>query len=138
MFTLDSYWALDGSVGGSGAEYINHCCDPNIHAWICQGHILYMAARDIQPGEELTIDYHFEPEVEKVVCRCGAAQCRGTINLKPEPKRFGASGRNSRGPKQASGSGRQPEPPRRATGRREEVADSHSLTVREFPRPRHF
>src|SRR5438270_593350 len=30
LFTLDNYWTLDGSVGGSGAEYINHCCDPNI------------------------------------------------------------------------------------------------------------
>ena len=102
MFTLDSYWALDGSVGGSGAEYINHCCDPNTRAWICKGHILYMARRDIQPGEELTIDYRFEPEVETVACRCGAALCRGTINLKPQPKprqpaprRPGAGSRNS-------------------------------------------
>lgn len=105
MFTLDSYWALDGSVGGSGAEYINHCCDPNTLAWVCKGHILYMAARDIQPGEELTIDYHFEPEVEKVACRCGAAQCRGTINLKPKPKprreRREAGSRNSRAAKRA-------------------------------------
>lgn len=87
MFTLDSYWALDGSVGGSGAEYINHCCDPNCRAWICRGHILYMAARDIQPGEELTLDYHFDAEVAPVKCSCGAANCRGTINLKPEPKK---------------------------------------------------
>ena len=43
MFTVNSYWALDGSVGGSGAEFINHSCDPNIRAWICKGHILYMA-----------------------------------------------------------------------------------------------
>ena len=87
MFTLDSYWALDGSVGGSGAEYINHCCDPNCYAWIFRGHILYMAARDIQAGEELTIYYHFEAEVAPVKCSCGAAGCRGTINLKPEPKK---------------------------------------------------
>jgi len=87
MFTLDSYWALDGSVGGSGAEYVNHSCDPNCYAWILRGHILYMAGRDILPGQELTIDYRFEPEVEKVPCACGAESCRGTINLKPEPKR---------------------------------------------------
>ena len=35
----------------------------------------------IKPGEELTIDYHFDKEVEKVPCRCGALKCRGTINL---------------------------------------------------------
>jgi hypothetical protein len=29
LFTLDKYWTLDGAVGGSGAQYINHCCNPN-------------------------------------------------------------------------------------------------------------
>jgi SET domain-containing protein len=82
MFTLDNYWTIDGSVGGSGAEYINHCCDPNIYAWVTQGHILYMCKRPIAKGEELTIDYHFAKNVEKVPCRCGAKNCRGTINVK--------------------------------------------------------
>ena len=82
LFTLDSYWTLDGSVGGSGAEYINHCCDPNIVTLVRQGHILYMTKRAIRKGEELTVDYHFAKNVDKVPCRCGAAACRGTINLK--------------------------------------------------------
>jgi SET domain-containing protein len=82
MFTLDNYWTIDGSVGGSGAEYINHCCDPNIYAWVTQGHILYMCKRPIAKGEELTIDYHFAKNVEKVPCKCGAKNCRGTINVK--------------------------------------------------------
>jgi uncharacterized protein len=82
LFTLDRYWTIDGSVGGSGAEYINHCCDPNVYACIVKGHILYMSKRVILPGEELTVDYHFSPKVETVPCRCGAAACRGTINLK--------------------------------------------------------
>jgi SET domain-containing protein len=81
LFTLDNYWTLDGSVGGSGAEYINHSCDPNLVARIMRGHILYMSRRDISPGEELTVDYHFDKKVERVVCRCGAPNCRGTINL---------------------------------------------------------
>jgi len=81
LFTLDPYWTLDGSVGGSGAEYINHSCDPNLVARILKGHILYMSRRDIRPGEELTVDYHFDKKVEKVVCHCGAEKCRGTINL---------------------------------------------------------
>ncbi len=102
MFTLDSYWTLDGSVGGSGAEFVNHSCDPNCYAWICRGHILYMAARDIRPGQELTIDYRFEAEVEKVKCACGAEQCRGTINLKPEPRKQAAAKRGGK----ASKSGR--------------------------------
>jgi SET domain-containing protein len=82
LFTLDSYWTLDGAVGGSGAQYINHCCDPNIVTVIRNGHILYMSRRPIRRGEELTVDYHFDKDIEEVPCRCGAAKCRGTINLK--------------------------------------------------------
>jgi SET domain-containing protein len=82
LFTLDSYWTIDGAVGGSGAQYINHCCDPNIVTLIRNGHILYMSRRHIRKGEELTVDYHFAKDIEEVPCRCGAAKCRGTINLK--------------------------------------------------------
>ncbi len=81
LFTLDKYWTLDGAVGGSGAEYINHSCDPNLVSRVTKGHILYISQREIQPGEELTVDYHFAKKVERVPCRCGAASCRGTINL---------------------------------------------------------
>lgn len=81
IFTLDKYWSLDGSVGGSGAEFINHCCEPNINARIMKGHILYFSARAIRKGEELTVDYHFGKDVERVPCCCGAEHCRGTINL---------------------------------------------------------
>ena len=82
LFTLDKYWTIDGSAGGSGAEYINHSCEPNLISRIVKGHILYFALRDIKRGEELTIDYHFSPDVDKVPCACGAPACRGTINLK--------------------------------------------------------
>ena len=82
LFTLNSYWTLDGAVGGSGAEYINHCCDPNIVTVIRNEHILYMSRKAIRKGEELTVDYHFAKDIEKYVCKCGAASCRGTINLK--------------------------------------------------------
>ena len=82
LFTLDKYWTIDGSVGGSGAEFINHGCEPNLVCRIVKGHILYFALRPIKKGEELTIDYHFSADVETVACACGAEQCRGTINLK--------------------------------------------------------
>lgn len=87
LFTLDDYWTLDGSVGGSGAQYINHCCDPNLAARIVRGHILYMSLRDIEAGEELTVDYRFDAHVEKVPCACGSLACRGTINLNKRARR---------------------------------------------------
>src|SRR5689334_22089939 len=43
LFTLDKYWTLDGSVGGSGAEFINHSCDPYLYSCNFKGHILYMS-----------------------------------------------------------------------------------------------
>lgn len=81
LFTLDAYWTLDGAFGGSGAEIINHSCDPNLYTWICRGHILYMSRRAIRRGEELTVDYRFSSKVGKVPCKCGSRLCRGTINL---------------------------------------------------------
>jgi len=82
LFTLDKYWTIDGAVGGSGAEFINHSCEPNVRATILKGHILYFSKRWIEKGEELTIDYHFPKDVERVDCKCGTRACRGTINVK--------------------------------------------------------
>jgi SET domain-containing protein len=82
LFTLDNYWTLDGAVGGSGAEIINHSCAPNLYTKIFKGHILYISKRLIRPGEELTVDYRFSDKIDKVRCQCGAPTCRGTINLK--------------------------------------------------------
>lgn len=82
LFTLDTYWTLDGAVGGSGAEIINHSCDPNLRTIILKGHILYVSKRLIRPGEELTVDYRFADDCDVVKCKCGAKNCRGTINIK--------------------------------------------------------
>jgi len=81
LFTLDNYWTIDGAVGGSGAEIINHSCEPNLYSRIVQGHILYMSQRVIQPGEELTVDYLFSKKIERIPCCCRARNCRGTINV---------------------------------------------------------
>jgi SET domain-containing protein len=80
LFELNSYWWIDGARGGSGAERINHSCDPNLYSAIRNGHIIYMSRRAIRPGEELTVDYRFDKDMERHACRCGASRCRGTIN----------------------------------------------------------
>jgi SET domain-containing protein len=81
LFALDKRWTLDGSVGGSGAELINHCCEPNLISRVMKGHILYMSLREIQPAEELTVDYNFDISSGRDECRCGSPKCRGVIQV---------------------------------------------------------
>lgn len=77
---INDRWSLDGSRGGNGTHYINHSCEPNAYMKILYGHILFMALRDIQPGEEITIDYESTLHSDRKRCTCGAPSCRGTIN----------------------------------------------------------
>ena len=81
LFYLNAYWQIDGAIGGSGAEYINHCCDPNLRTRIMSGHILYFSKRAIERGEELTVDYRYESDITPMPCHCGAPTCRGTMNV---------------------------------------------------------
>jgi len=77
-----AYWALDGSRGGSGAELINHSCDPNLCCKRGPRRLFFFSRRKIRPGEELTLDYAFRRDGPPVPCRCGASACRGTINVR--------------------------------------------------------
>jgi tetratricopeptide (TPR) repeat protein len=87
LVEMDGYW-LDGAIGGSGAEYVNHSCAPNLRVRRVRGRILYFSRRAIDKGEELTIDYAYSPDVELTPCHCGAPACRGTINRtrRPDPR----------------------------------------------------
>ena len=78
---VDSYWGIDASRGGNGTQFINHSCAPNTFIRIMHGHIIFFALRDIEAGEELTLDYveSYHPDTKE--CGCGAPLCRGTINL---------------------------------------------------------
>lgn len=77
---INNRWSLDGSRGGNGTHYINHSCEPNAFMQIVRGHILFIALRDIVPGEEITIDYESTLHPDTKRCICGAQNCRGTIN----------------------------------------------------------
>jgi uncharacterized protein len=79
---LDSYWNLDGSIGGSGAEYINHCCEPNVKFHRTGGRVWIHSIREIEAGEELLLDYSFPKNAPRVPCYCGSTNYRGTINLR--------------------------------------------------------
>lgn len=77
---IDGRFSLDGSLGGNGTHYINHCCEPNAYMKTLYGHVLFFALRDISPGEEITIDYEQTLHPDSKRCFCGAKTCRGTIN----------------------------------------------------------
>jgi SET domain-containing protein len=77
---INNRWSLDGSRGGNGTHYINHSCEPSAYMKILYGHILFIALHDIEPGEEITIDYESTLHSNKKRCTCGAPSCRGTIN----------------------------------------------------------
>jgi SET domain-containing protein len=77
---IDSYWAIDGSSGGNGTQFINHSCEPNCYSKVVHNHILFFALRDIEPGEELLLDYGESYHSNRKRCLCGAPSCRGRIN----------------------------------------------------------
>ncbi len=79
FFTLSDKWVVDPSIGGSGAEFINHSCDGNLDSYAYRGHIYISSNRRIQAGEELSYDYNITGDYD-AVCRCGAASCRGTLH----------------------------------------------------------
>jgi tetratricopeptide (TPR) repeat protein len=93
LFLVDSYWRLDGAIGGSGAELINHSCEPNLRTRLVRGRIFYYSRRAIAAGEELTVDYKYSEELRPIRCRCGAPTCRGTMNL---PRRRDTNRRSRR------------------------------------------
>jgi uncharacterized protein len=73
-------WSIDGSRGGNGTHYINHSCRPNAYMKSHYGRMQFYALRDIQPGEEITVDYQSTLHPDTKRCSCRATSCRGTIN----------------------------------------------------------
>ena len=56
--------------------YTNHSCDPNI---AIQGQIVFVAMRDIAPGEDLTHDWATTDDLDyEMECKCGARTAAGS------------------------------------------------------------
>jgi SET domain-containing protein len=92
LFTVDDDTLIDAAVDGNEARFINHSCDPNCEAVLEDSRVYIEAIKNIQPGVELTYDYHYEREgpyqeswAELYACHCGAENCRGTILDNPRP-----------------------------------------------------
>lgn len=68
-FTVNTRWVRDANVGGNIARFINHSCKSNCYSHIMGRTIWIRASRNIEPGEELTYDYHTDGE-QTIQCRC--------------------------------------------------------------------
>ena len=88
FFALSSGKVIDGNDEGNDARWINHACDPNCESLEGKGgkRVHISARRDIRRGEELNYDYGLviDEKMTKTLksqyqCRCGSANCRGTM-----------------------------------------------------------
>jgi uncharacterized protein len=60
--------------------YSNHSCDANLGMY---GNIVFVALRDIPPGEELTHDWcTTDDDTYAVECKCGSENCRKVVTGK--------------------------------------------------------
>uniref|UniRef100_A0A336LN15 CSON013826 protein n=1 Tax=Culicoides sonorensis TaxID=179676 RepID=A0A336LN15_CULSO len=84
MFKIDENFVVDATMRGNSARFINHSCDPNCYSKVVDilghKHIIIFALRRIVQGEELTYDYKFPFEDDKIPCSCGAKKCRKWLN----------------------------------------------------------
>lgn len=84
LFRIDEDNIIDATRCGGNGRFINHSCDPNCMAKIISvgdtKRIVIYSLRPIGVGEEVTYDYKFPWEDDKVPCYCGAAKCRGSLN----------------------------------------------------------
>ena len=94
LFTVTKRLVIDGGSHGNDARFINHSCDPNCEAVIEDRRIFIESIRTIQPGDEITFDYHLERDGpyrsewdERYACHCGAENCRGTLLVRKGRRR---------------------------------------------------
>ncbi|KAJ3153941.1 Histone-lysine N-methyltransferase setd1a [Geranomyces variabilis] len=84
LFRINADNIIDATKKGNMARFINHNCEPNCSAKVItvagRRRIVIYANRDIMEDEEITYDYQFPIEDDKIPCLCGAPGCRGTLN----------------------------------------------------------
>uniref|UniRef100_A0A9E8M5P1 [histone H3]-lysine(4) N-trimethyltransferase n=1 Tax=Colaphellus bowringi TaxID=561076 RepID=A0A9E8M5P1_9CUCU len=84
LFRIDLENIIDATKCGNLARFINHSCNPNCYAKVItiesRKKIVIYSKQSIGVNEEITYDYKFPIEDEKIPCLCGATGCRGTLN----------------------------------------------------------
>lgn len=87
IIDCDSPYCIDAKRRGNVSRFVNHSCDANLVvvrvAWDPNvrhfPHICFFARRDINKGEELTIDYGkqwWDVKLREFLCECGSKICR--------------------------------------------------------------
>ena len=71
--------AIDAAASTDPLRFTNHSCAPNAVLRIRQGRVEFYAMRDVDAGEELTVDYGESHHGGKLACRCGAPRCAGRL-----------------------------------------------------------
>jgi SET domain-containing protein len=73
LFELDENRAIDGSSRENLARYINHSCRPNAKAYTSGRRIWIWSVKNINAGEQITLDYgkeYFDEHIRPVGCKC--------------------------------------------------------------------
>jgi SET domain-containing protein len=80
LLELPDGTVLDGSTGRGPGRFFNHSCDPSARFEYREGVPLIASTRAIERGEEITIDYGFDPtEITRFPCACRKPSCVGYI-----------------------------------------------------------
>lgn len=79
MIAISDKRAVDATHSTDPLRFANHACAPNMVLKIQQGRVAFYAIRNIDAGEELTAQYGETHHAGRLICRCGAAKCRGRI-----------------------------------------------------------
>ncbi|XP_071690118.1 histone-lysine N-methyltransferase, H3 lysine-9 specific SUVH6-like [Rutidosis leptorrhynchoides] len=88
-------FTIDAAKYGNLGRFINHSCSPNLHAQNVvydeedkrMPHIMFFAAENIPPLQELTYNYHYkvgtvrdaDGNIKVKNCYCGSSECRGRL-----------------------------------------------------------
>lgn len=91
----DGSFTIDAAQYGNVGRFINHSCSPNLYAQNLLydhhdnriPHIMFFAAENIPPLQELTYDYNYtldqvrdsDGNIKKKDCFCGSVECTGRM-----------------------------------------------------------
>ncbi|KAE9596748.1 hypothetical protein Lal_00007994 [Lupinus albus] len=91
----DGSFTIDAAQYGNVGRFINHSCSPNLYAQNVlydhdderMPHIMFFAAENIPPLQELTYDYNYQIDqvfdsygnIKRKDCYCGSVECSGRM-----------------------------------------------------------